>query len=327
MSDHEAEEPPTQDGLRQKWEDHKACLRQLAAMGKSDDDPTVIAERVQAQAAKAAYDAARPSCPSSRRLQFAEQALERAQRAQEKAQEHHDQVVAAYEAELAEARQRLADAAANTAMRQENLDERRREIGASAPVEEEVDEAEEGRAALNDVVKGLDDKVGPQLAALRDKVGVDTDLGRGLCGVIDQLDCMYNAARAAATAAAEREDRRRANRVDVEMDDALFGPPPADDGPVPALSPTPAASAPPAVQPCAPPADDAMDMDTRASRRVGDPVEEGSPAKKRNAILDAGELRKRAEEANVSLESVDLAQLSQERLQCFAEEHGLIVAW
>ncbi len=309
------------DQLKRSVEYHQRQIRQWEAEGRSNDDPSVIAERAQLQAARAAYDAARPMCPPSTRLRCAEQALARAQRAQARIQEEHDQLVAAYEAELAAVRQRLEEAAASTAARQEALDERHREIAARAPADDDEEDDDISRDALVGLVHGLDGTVGPLLTTLRNLAGPETEMGKGIVSVIEQLDCLYTAAKVASNAASARDDRRKAGR--------------------------PAPSAAMEVDPCPPAmpagqgeADAHVDMDTRAPRRAGGPNEDDQPLNKKHhgasetgpagggpPPLSAELVRQKAGEAGVALEEVDLAQLDQAQLQQFAAKHNFIPAW
>lgn len=175
--DHEqdGEEPAQQhaDVLRQRWVEEAAVVKKLAKQGLPDGHPALIAAQEARDGAEAAWRKAKQPAPVATRLRWAQAKLNRALEMAEatgaaikKAGDDHDRL-------MAQLHDRRLEDAARVRKRQSAVEELRREIGGGAGAAARP--AGGDTSAILEACGGLCDSVGPELAALAERLPSGSD--------------------------------------------------------------------------------------------------------------------------------------------------------
>ncbi len=159
--------PQGPDELRRRWMQEVALAKKLARQGLPDGHPALIAANAARDAAEAAWRQAKPPAPVATRLRWAQAKLTRALEVAEatraaitKAEKDHEQL-------MAQLHDRRCDDNARVRKRQLAVEELQREIGGSGHAERSTGGS---AAAALEACGGLCDAVGPELAALAERL-------------------------------------------------------------------------------------------------------------------------------------------------------------
>ncbi len=131
VGDQDADGGPSAEQLKEAYHKAARLVEYLTVQqGLEAGDPVREAAQAQADAAKLAWEEARPGVGTSRRLVFAEQALARAKKSQARIEQAIDDLDMEYEAERARRVQELQDARARTREREAFLAQLSRQAAA-----------------------------------------------------------------------------------------------------------------------------------------------------------------------------------------------------
>ncbi len=172
--------------------------------GLEAGDPVREAAQAQAEAAKLAWEGARPGVGTSRRLVFAEQALARAKRSQARIEQAIDDLDMDYEAERAKRVQELHDARARTRERETFLAQLSRQAAA-----EFQGDAVSGGDSTHLAVATMEGPIRDAVQEAHDAAPEGSDLRTRLSGALGAL--------AEVTSSMRRPARRRWADEDNEM--------------------------------------------------------------------------------------------------------------
>ncbi len=167
--DLDEDEAPQQgpDELRRRWTQEVALVKKLARQGLPDGHPALAAAHAARDAAEAAWRQAKPPAPVATRLRWAQAKLTRALEVAEatraaitKAEEDHEKL-------MVQLRDRRCDDNARVRKRQLAVEELQGEIGGGDPAARTTGG---DAAAVLEACGGLCDAVGPELAALAERL-------------------------------------------------------------------------------------------------------------------------------------------------------------
>ncbi len=198
------------DDLKEAWQEAQRLVETLVQRGLPEGHPVREAARQQAEAAKRAWEGARPGVGVPKRLVFAEQALMRARRSQSKMEQSIDDLDMAYEAERARRVEALHELRARTKQRESFLADLSRQAaeefrgggGSTAMAERQA------KAAVETMEGPIRDAIQEALSAAAE----GTDLHTRLSGALGTLGDL--------TASMERTARRRWADDEPSQDDA-----------------------------------------------------------------------------------------------------------
>ncbi len=170
--------------LRRRWADEAALVRQLAKQGLPDGHPALAAAQAARDAAEAAWRQAKQPAPAATRLRWAQTKLSKAyemadatRAAIKKAEEDHENL-------MVQLHNRRADDCERVRKRKEAVEAIQREIGGVDPPAR----ASGGdTSALLEACGGLCNAVGPELAALADRLPEGSDLWKAVNSVLATL--------------------------------------------------------------------------------------------------------------------------------------------
>ncbi len=164
------QQEPTE--LRRRWAEEVALVKRLSRQGLPDGHPALVAAHAARDAAEAAWREAKQPAPVVTRLRWAQAKLARALELAEATGAAIEKAEAEHEKLMSQLHDRRADDDARVRKRQQAVQELQREIGGGDPV---VRASDGGSAALLEACGGLCNAVGPELAALAERMPEGSD--------------------------------------------------------------------------------------------------------------------------------------------------------
>jgi hypothetical protein len=184
---------PSVDQLRALLDREQQVVALLEKDGRDESDPVLETARRQVQLARTRLAEARGPRPHHVSLRYATEKLNRAVRAQEKAEAEIEALDTQYRSQRQELSRVLSEARDRVELRQAEVDEVRRQVGAEASVGRQAGEDRSSRLA-----RACGNDIGPALAAIAESLDTGSDAYR-------QLQALQGRLRDALAADTDRE--------------------------------------------------------------------------------------------------------------------------